>query len=203
MPQSIRAYLAIVYTFNLSTQHRCYSFNDCSGHRLWTHDLKEAGYWCASVGKMHLNSNDVDDGFYERIITENPTGFGREKGGADDDWGRYLAHHGQVRPNHRNQTDPQWFSKLQGVPWHLEERFHSDVFIGDAAVGWVETYNSDRPLFLEVGFTGPHELWDPLPRHLQMYRDAEIPPGVFRDGEVDDNPPEHTSHGQWFEETTN
>jgi arylsulfatase len=180
-----------------------YSFNDWSGHRLWTHDLKEAGYWCASVGKMHLNSNDVDDGFHERIITENPTGFGRENGGADDDWGRYLAHHGQVRPNHRNRTDPEWLSKFQGVPWHLEECYHSDVFIGDAAVGWVETYNSDRPLFLEVGFTGPHEPWDPLPRHLEMYQDAEIPPAVFRDGELDDNPPEHTSHRRWFEETSN
>jgi hypothetical protein len=63
--------------------------------------------------------------------------------------------------------------------------------------------NSDRSLFLEVGFTGPHEPWNPLPRHLEMYRDADIPLAHYRDGELDDNPPEHTSHRRWFEETTN
>ena len=180
-----------------------YSFNDWSAHRTWVHDLKEAGYWCASVGKMHLHSTDVDDGFHERITVENPTNFTREQGGADDDWGRFLALNGHQRPNHRNQTDPDWLSKFQGVAWHLEERFHSDVFIGDSAVAWIDTYNSDRPLFLEVGFTGPHEPWDPLARHLEIYRDAEIPPAVRRDGELEDNPPEHASHKRWCQETPN
>jgi len=180
-----------------------YSFHDWSQHRNWVHDLNEAGYWCASVGKMHLESRGTDDGFHERIKVENPTNLQRKSGGADDDWGRFLAHHGIERPNHRNQVDPAWMQKYQGVPWHLEERFHSDVFIGDAAVGWIESWRGDRPLFLEVGFTGPHEPWDPLPRHLEMYRDKEMPKAVWREGELADNPPQHAAYQQHFIDNTN
>ena len=77
-------------------------------------------------------------------------------GGADDDWGRYLRIHGLERPNDRNKTDPNWLQKYQGVPWHLEERFHSDVFIGDSALTWIRDYKGQSPFFLQVGFTGPH-----------------------------------------------
>ncbi|NKB71128.1 MAG: sulfatase-like hydrolase/transferase [Candidatus Latescibacteria bacterium] len=175
-----------------------YAFQDWSQHRNWVHDLKEAGYWCANIGKMHLEAQGVDDGFHERIKVENPTNKQRENGGGDDDWGRFLAHHGQERPNNRNFTDPQWLQKYQGVPWHLEERFHSDVFIGDAAVGWIDSWQGDKPLFLEVGFTGPHEPWDPLERHLDMYKDRELPPAVQRQGELDNKPPQHRAHQEAF-----
>ncbi|MEE2628902.1 MAG: sulfatase-like hydrolase/transferase, partial [Candidatus Latescibacterota bacterium] len=123
-----------------------YSFHDWSRHRNWVHDLSEAGYWCTNVGKMHL-----------------------ESGGGDDDWGRFLAHHGIERPNHRNQVDPEWLQKHQGVPWHLEERFHSDVFIGNSALAWIRDYKGDKPFFLQVGFTGPHEPWDPPQYYVDMY----------------------------------
>ena len=93
-------------------------------------DLADHGYWCVNIGKMHFSPRDVPGGFHERVIVENPTNMTQAMGGADDDWGRYLSFHGQTRPNGRNSTDPEWLSKHQGVPWHLEERFHSDVFIG-------------------------------------------------------------------------
>ena len=178
-----------------------YSFDDWSRHRNWVHELKDAGYWCVNIGKMHLNSLGVDDGFHERIVVENPTNLQRENGGGDDDWGRFLSHHGLERPNRRNHTDPDWFSKFQGVPWHLEERFHSDVFIGDATLGWLDSWRGDKPLFLEVGFTGPHEPWDPLPRHLEMYEGKEMPPAVTRAGELDGKPPQHRAHGEAFKNT--
>jgi arylsulfatase len=178
-----------------------YSFDDWSRHRNWVHDLKDAGYWCVNIGKMHLNSQDVDDGFHERIVVENPTNLQRHNGGGDDDWGRFLSHHGQQRPNHRNHTDPDWLAKFQGVPWHLEERFHSDVFIGDAALGWLDSWRGDKPFFLEIGFTGPHEPWDPLPRHLELYDNKKMPPAISRNGELDNKPPQHKAHGQAFQDT--
>ena len=84
--------------------------------------------------------------------------------------------------------------KYQGVPWHLEERFHSDVFIGDTALSWIRNHQGERPLFLQIGFTGPHEPWDPLPRHLDLYRDKEMPPRIFREGELEEKPPQHKAH---------
>ncbi|MFH1568681.1 MAG: sulfatase-like hydrolase/transferase [Gemmatimonadota bacterium] len=178
-----------------------YSFDPWAGHRNWVQDLAEAGYWCASIGKMHLTPRDAPGGFHERTIVENPTNKAHARGGADDDWGRFLSHHGLERPNDRNQTDPHWLSRHQGVPWHLEERFHSDVFIGDAAVAWIRAHRGPRPLFLQVGFTGPHEPWDPLPRHLELYRGRPVPPRVWRPGELEGKPPQHAAHRRLHAET--
>ena len=41
-----------------------YSFHNWSQHRNWVHDLKDAGYWCTNIGKMHLEGHGVDDGFH-------------------------------------------------------------------------------------------------------------------------------------------
>ena len=171
-----------------------YTFQPWAEHRNWVQDLADAGYWCVNMGKMHFTPRDVPGGFHERVIVENPTNKNLANGGSDDDWGRYLSIHGIDRPNDRNQTDPDWLAKHQGVPWHHDERFHSDVFIGDSAVTWIENHRGSRPFFLQVGFAGPHEPWDPLPRHLAMYSDVEVPPAVSRQGELDDKPPQHVAH---------
>ena len=171
-----------------------YSFDPWAEHRNWVQDLADAGYWCVNIGKMHLTPRDEPAGFHERTIVENPTNKTHANGGADDDWGRFLSHHGQERPNDRHVTDPEWKQKHQGVPWHLEERFHSDVFIGDAAVSWIRQHRGDSPLFLQVGFTGPHEPWDPLPRHLEMYKNQPVPPAIWREGELEGKPPQHVAH---------
>lgn len=171
-----------------------YTFQDWADHRNWVQDLADSGYWCVNIGKMHFSPRDVPGGFHERVIVENPTNMNHAHGGADDDWGNYLRFHGQVRPNNRNSTDPHWLSKHQGVPWHLEERFHSDVFIGNSAVTWIDTYQGNKPLFLMAGFTGPHEPWDPLPRHLELYKDKPMPPCFLKEGELGEKPPQHAAH---------
>ena len=147
---------------------------------------------------MHFSPRDVFGGFHERVVVENPTNKTHAGGGADDDWGRYLSFHGLERPNDRQHTDPDWLKRFQGVPWHYEEQYHSDVFIGNSAVSWIDNYRGDRPLFLQIGLTGPHEPWDPLPRHLELYRDKEMPPRVMREGELEEKPPQHRAHLEAF-----
>ena len=175
-----------------------YSFDHWADHRNWVQDLSEAGYWCVNIGKMHFSPRDVPGGFHERVVVENPTNKTHASGGADDDWGRYLSFHGLARPNDRQITDPDWLKKFQGVPWHYEEQYHSDVYIGRSAVSWIENHRGARPLFLQVGFTGPHEPWDPLPRHLDLYRDRDVPAAIFREGELEEKPPQHLEHQQRF-----
>ena len=180
-----------------------YSFNNWGKHRNWVQDLNDAGYSCANIGKMHFSPRDIAGGFRERVIVENPTNKTLDNGGADDDWGRFLAHHGQQRPNDRQRTDPDWLDKYQGVPWYLEERFHSDVFIGDAACSWIRNHQGDAPIFLQVGFTGPHEPWDPLPRHLDLYEGKAMPEQVRREGELDGKPPQHRARQKFQAEVGN
>jgi arylsulfatase A-like enzyme len=167
-----------------------YTFDRWAEHRNWVQDLADHGYWCVNIGKMHFSPRDVPGGFHERTIVENPTSMTHARGGSDDDWGRYLSFHGQERPLDRNLTDPEWMDKRQGVPWHLEERYHSDVFIGQSAVSWIRDHQGERPLFLQVGFTGPHEPWDPMPRHLALYGGRETPRARWREGELETKPPQ-------------
>ena len=175
-----------------------YSFDRWGDHRNWVQDLSDNGYWCANIGKMHFSPRDIDGGFHERVVVENPTNRDLYTLGKDDDWGRYLAFHGHERPNGRQHSDPDWLKRFQGVPWHYEEHLHSDVFIGNTAVSWIRNHKGDKPVFLEVGFTGPHEPWDPLPRHLDLYEDRPLPPRVMREGELDDKPPQHLAHQEAF-----
>jgi len=185
---------AAIFTGMYAHNTGVYTFQDWAQHRCWVQDLADAGYWCVNIGKMHFSPRDVPGGFHERVIVENPTNKDHANGRADDDWGNYLHFHGQERPNDRNQSDSKWLHKHQGVPWHLEERFHSDVFIGDSAVSWIKHHQGDNPLFLQVGFTGPHEPWDPLPRHLDRYADKPMPPRVAREGELAEKPPQQQAH---------
>lgn len=179
-----------------------YAFDPWTHHRNWVQDLAEAGYWCVNIGKMHFMPYYEAPGFHERVVVENPASPPIIGGTfPDDDWGHYLNAHGAVRPMFRNRTDPDWTSKMQAVPWHLDEHLHSDVFIGNSAVGWIRNRHYDirnKPLFLQIGFTGPHEPYDPLPRHLESYRDAAVPDPVFRDGELDEKPPQHRAHQDTF-----
>ena len=179
-----------------------YSFQPWADHRNWVQDLADGGYHCVNIGKMHFMPRDVDGGFHERVVVENPTGVDLAKGNVDDDWGRYLTFNGVDRPNNRHLTDPDWAVKLQGSVWHHDERFHSDAFIGDSAVNWIAHNAPRKPLFLQVGFTGPHEPWDPLPRHLELYADREIPPAATRPGELDEKPRQHEALKQNFARAT-
>lgn len=175
-----------------------YGFNPWAHRRNWIQDLAEGGYWCANVGKMHFIPYFADGGFHERIVVENPTSPPVRAGFADDDWGHYLKLHGVERPMDRHRDDPHWHAKHQSVPWEYEEHLHSDVFIGNSAVAWVNSYNKDQPFFLQVGLTGPHEPYDPLPRHLDHYRDTNIPQPVWRDGELDKKPPQQQAFQDYF-----
>jgi arylsulfatase A-like enzyme len=182
---------AAIFTGMYGHNTGVFTFDEWAHHRNWVQDLADAGYWCVNIGKMHFKPVDAPGGFHERVIVENPTTMAHAHGGKDDDWGFHLKRNGYERPLDRHKSDPAWRDKLQAVPWHLEERYHSDVFVGDTAVGWIRDYRGDQPFFLQVGFVGAHEPYDPLPRHLDQYQNAEIPMPVSRPGELDNNPPQH------------
>lgn len=187
-----------MYAHNTGT----YSFHQWANQRTWVQDLADAGYRCVNIGKMHFSPRDVAGGFHERVIVENPTNLDHASGRPDDDWGRYLHFNGLERPNGRQDTDPDWLAKYQGVPWHYEERYHSDVFIGQSATSWIEQYRGVEPIFLQVGFTGPHEPWDPLPRHLDLYADQQLPKPVLREGELDEKPQQQQAHQEHHANTS-
>jgi arylsulfatase len=182
---------AAIFTGMYAHNTGAYSFNNWGHHRTWVESLAEGGYWCANVGKMHFIPRDVRGGFHERIVVENPTSISNWGSDEDDAWGRYLAFHGKERPNHRHRKDPSWKEKRQGVPWEWEEHLHSDVFTANSAIAWIRAHQPDRPLFLQVGFPGPHEPWDAPERWVSRYMERRdtFPSPV--NGSLVGKPPQH------------
>jgi len=189
---------AAIFTGNYAHNTGVYSFNSWSHHRSWVQDLADNGYHCVNIGKMHVIPTYDDLGFHERVVVENPQNQLLQVDKRDDDWGRYLSLHQQTRPLDQQATDPDWLDKFQGVPWHLEEHLHSDVFIGNSATAWIRSNAIRKPLFLQIGFTGPHEVYDPLPRHYELYKDREVPLPIFKEGELAGKPPQHLAHQDYF-----
>lgn len=183
-----------MYPHNLG----CQSFFNWGHHRTWVEDLANAGYHCASVGKMHFQPRDAMGGFHDRVVVENPTSVDNWGGHGDDAWGRFLAHHGHARPNHRHRSDPGWRARFQSVPWHLDEHLHSDAFTADAACAWIREHRGTEPVFLQIGFPGPHEPWDAPQRVLDLYRDRELPRvAKLLPNELSGKPPQHRAHQQF------
>jgi arylsulfatase len=174
-----------------------YSFNDWSHQPSWVRQLRDGGYHCVNIGKMHVQPLFDDMDFNERVVVENPTMDFAFSGGRDDEWGRHLSLNGADRPFDRHRSDPAWQGRHQGVPWHLDEKLHSDVFTADSALAWIRRHHRRAPVFLQIGFPGPHEPYDPMPRHLSLYDGKDLPRPVWRQGELAEKPAQHRVHAEF------
>jgi len=53
-----------------------------------------------------------------------------------------------------------------------------DSFIGRNAVEWLAAYEQDKPFYLQVQFTGPHDPFDSPQSYRDMYDPGKIDPGI-------------------------
>lgn len=190
---------ASIFTGVYPQQTGAYTFLPWGHQPNWVQDLAAGGYYCASIGKMHFLPIYTTGGYHERIVVENPADRPYVNERDDDDWGYHLKAHGRTRPLDRYKDDPDWLKKFQGITWDMPEELHPDVFVGEKSVEWIRAHPAgEQPVFLQIGFTGPHEPYDPLERHLEPYRNADVPLPVFAEGELDRKPPQHRTHGENF-----
>ncbi|MBH61134.1 MAG: hypothetical protein CL569_01530 [Alphaproteobacteria bacterium] len=127
---------------------------------IWVRSLADAGYHCASIGKIHINPYDALGGFHQRYVVENkyrPLFLEEHDRAFHDEWGKALHARGIIKPTRytRYAEGPQGFQEALGCySWELDEDVHSDNFVGDTALWWLEERKADTPLFLEIGFPG-------------------------------------------------
>lgn len=143
--------------------------NGAKWERTWVEDLAGAGYRCVNIGKMHTLPLDAPAGFHERYIVENKDRY-LEHRYFFDEWDKALAAHGlvkQQRTGYRERTD--YGERLGAFEWDLPEALHSDMFLGNMANWWLNTSPQTEPLFLQVGFPGPHPPYDPTPAAAAPY----------------------------------
>jgi arylsulfatase len=146
---------------------------------LWRHSwvelLNDAGYRCVNVGKMHTYPYHTPLGFHERYVVENKDRYLEERWYFDE-WDKALRARGCVKQQREQYRErPDYRKALGAFLWELPEELHSDMFVGDMAAWWVNTYPVTEPLFLQIGFPGPHPPYDPTPRYAERYMDKELP----------------------------
>ncbi|RJT06812.1 sulfatase [Halococcus sp. IIIV-5B] len=153
----------------------------------WIEDLSESGYYTVNVGKMHTAPYNTDMGFDERYEVENkdrylaPIPAGEPPLPGDkfylDEWDRALQARGllkQQREFYRQWDDYE--QRLGAFEWELPKDMHPDVFVGNFASRWLDRMpKTEQPLFMEVGFPGPHPPYDPVPEYAERYLERELP----------------------------
>ncbi len=147
----------------------------------WVQWLASAGYHCANIGKMHINPYDELGGFHQRFVVENkdrPLFLDEADRAFYDEWDKALHAHKLIKPSRytRSKADLAGYKEALGAfTWDLPDSLHSDNFIGDHVLWWLEERKATNPLFLQIGFPGPHPPYDPTEAHLKRYANADIP----------------------------
>ena len=183
--------------FNMRFPHELGVYhNGCPWDRSWVETFQEAGYHTVNVGKMHTVPMDVPCGFDQRFVVENkdrPLRLDRPHGNYRDEWDRFLNNSGQRKPSRQTYRDehPEYETALGAYEWPLEEQYHPDVFVGTMAKWLIDQRESPAPLFLQVGFPGPHPPYDPPKRLIDLYADVDLPVPDVTEEELALQPPPH------------
>lgn len=138
-------------------------------NRTWVGNLRDAGYRTVNVGKMHTVPFDAPAGFDERYVVENKDRFNQGRWYFDE-WDKALALSGFDKPRRETyRLRDDYDTSLGAFPWALPEDLHADAFVGRMAAWWLRTKPADQPVFLQVGFPGPHPPYDPPQDMLDRY----------------------------------
>ncbi|NIY97218.1 sulfatase-like hydrolase/transferase, partial [Salipiger sp. HF18] len=115
----------------------------------WVSDLADAGYHCVDIGKMHTSPYDAKAGFHGRFVVE-----GRW---FTDEWGKAILNTRHAKPGRLSYRAREDYRHTLGAfEWTPEDKLHSDSFIGGFTGWWLDNRPGEEPLFLSIGFPGPH-----------------------------------------------
>ncbi|HQE22176.1 MAG TPA: sulfatase-like hydrolase/transferase [Thermosynergistes sp.] len=157
--------------------------------RTWVEDLAESGYHCVNIGKMHTYPYQAPYGFHERYVVENKDRY-LEGRYFFDEWDKALHARGLPKPGrvmYRNLKD--YRERMGAFEWELPEDMHPDMFVGGMATWWIDRYPKTTPLFLQIGFPGPHPPYDPPLRYAKPYLKKDLPIPAVSERDLASQPP--------------
>jgi choline-sulfatase len=130
-----------------------------------THQLRAHGYYTGLVGKMHFVGPDQLHGFEERLTPDIYPG--------DLDW----------TPDWRLPPGEQlsWYHTMDSVldpgvcAASMQQDYDDEVaFRAVRKIFDLARYDVERPFFLVVSFSNPHDPWELRPRYWELYDRAAI-----------------------------
>ena len=140
--------------------------------------LRDAGYYTAAIGKMHMMPKWGPFGFRYLDLVDG-------QGDANNQYTDYLEAKGLLGKQHQPKGEVLPFGIYTSA---LPAEETIDAFIGRRAARWLENWDGEQPLFLWVSFCNPHFPFDPPEPYDTMYDPDEVPLPVWKEGEMDKKP---------------
>jgi arylsulfatase A-like enzyme len=165
---------------------------DCWTHS-WVEQLSDSGYHCVNIGKMHTMPWETPLGFHERFVVENKDRYRGDRWYIDE-WDKALRARGLAKPSRASYAEwPDWEERLGAYEWPLPADMHPDNFVGDLATWWLDYQPKTVPLFMSIGFPGPHPPYDPVESYVAPYLAKDLPILDFSPEELEAQPATYRS----------
>ncbi len=141
--------------------------------------LRQGGYRTFGAGKWH---NGMES--YHRSFTDGAEIF---YGGMSDHWNVPAFDYDPAGKYDKRLpiVDDPWKSNAvrQRHGDHIHSGRHSTETIGDAAIAFIHSYDSEQPFYMYVSLLAPHDPRTMPQKYLDMYRPQDIPlPANFLHG---------------------
>lgn len=133
-------------------------FERIEPQEVWSHNLKEAGYFCSSGGKMHHGYGALRPDLHNVIYSDGRKRFGNDFNlPADVEKKRYFGIRGGW-----GTTDPK------------DDDIFYDAKSANNAISFLENYDGEEPFYRELGFFSPHGPRFTPARFKDMYEPYQL-----------------------------
>lgn len=150
----------------------------------WMQAVREAGYRTSVFGKTHLHHHGGDLRDREHLLHAYGLDDVDEIGGPRASQ-RLLSHmtaawqdRGLWEAYRRDYEERFRVKPYVARPSPLPLEWYADVYVGQCAKRYLESYDRAEPWFCWVSFGGPHEPWDAPEPYASMYAPADMPPAI-------------------------
>ena len=157
-------------------------------------NIRDAGYRTAVIGKTHFRPYQADDGHTKDHASGlNDWGYvdTHELKDTIPSWNHrcyysdFLAERGRLQV-YEDYMRVYRRAEARGAlrPWEqtpnlLDDDEHLDIYCANKAAEYIQSYDDDRPFYLQVSFTGPHPPFDAPPEYRGLFEPEKMPPAIM------------------------
>ncbi len=151
---------------NCRVYHNNVNFD--AGLKTFYGELQKAGYFVCGAGKFDLNKADLEwgDGYHSLLQQIGFSDAADSEGKMDTIW---AAMRNQPGPYGRMLKEAGWLEEHiedmlhrggNAYPSPLPDELYADNWITRKSRDIIEKLPKDRPWFMQINFSGPHDPWD-------------------------------------------